>query len=625
MSDDELVRRILEGTVRATGDEFFRELVRNMCTALGISGGLVAAVGPARDQARTLALWDQGRFLDTVVYDLEGTPCKEVIRSGLCHHPNRVRTRYPRDPLLAQMGAESYLGVPLENGAGQVIGHLAFMDTRPMSEEVPHRSIFRIFAARAGAELERVQLQQELADSERRWRDLFEEAPIGYVYEDTQTRFISANRAAQRILGLRPEEVTSTVGLSLVAPTREAYERVHDSLAAEQAGQEKPYIVLELRRKDTGRPVWIHRHSRPEPDGTHTRTMLVDITEQVLAERERNRLQHQNAYLREEIRSEHNFDEIVGRSAALQEVLSRVRQVAPTDATVLILGETGTGKELVARALHASSRRKDKPFIKVNCAALPTGLIESELFGHEKGAFTGALTRRPGRFALAHGGTIFLDEIGDVPLEVQVRLLRVLQEREFEAVGSNTTLRIDVRVIAATNRDLEKAVAAGQFRADLFYRLNVFPIAVPALRDRRDDISLLAPFFVAKHAAKFGKRIDRIPEEALRRLIEYPWPGNVRELENVVERAVILSPEGALVIDPAVLRYEGRESVEANPAPADKTLTIAEAERAHILTILAETAWHIEGDRGAAKILGLHPSTLRSRMKKLGIRRHVSA
>jgi PAS domain S-box-containing protein len=623
-SDDDILRRIFEGTARSTGEEFFRSLVRNLGMAVRTAYAFTAEVNADRKRVRTLAVWGKGRFLDNFEYDLDGTPCEEVIRGELCHHPRDVQAKFPRDLLLVEMGVESFLGVPLLDDEGQVIGHMAVLDTRPMSDEPRRLSIFRIFAARASAELERVRMQRALIESEQRLRDLFDEAPIGYVYEDTQTRFVSANRAAQRILGLRPEEVTSTVGLTLVAPTQEAQERVHDSLKAEQAGQEKPYIVLELRRKDNGKPVWIHRFSRPEPDGKHTRTMLVDITQQVLAERERARLSLHNTYLREEIKGEYNFEEIIGSSAGLRGALAQVKRVAPTDSTVLIQGETGTGKELIARALHSNSRRKDRPLIKLNCAALPAGLIESELFGHEKGAFTGALEKRVGRFALADGGTIFLDEIGDVPMDVQVRLLRVLQEQEFEPVGSPRTLKVDVRVIAATNRDLADAVKKGEFRADLFYRLNVFPILVPPLRERREDVPLLAHYFTAKYSMKIGKRVDAIAEETMRRLQEYPWPGNIRELENVIERAVILSLENKLVIDPAMLAVETRIPAVVDQGRVEGgagVLTAAENERVHILRTLEKTNWRVEGELGAAKVLGLHPNTLRSRMKRLGIRR----
>jgi len=289
--------------------------------------------------------------------------------------------------------------------------------------------------------------------------------------------------------------------------------------------------------------------------------------------------------------------------------------VAPTDSSILINGETGTGKELIARAIHNLSQRKDKPLIKVNCAALPTGLIESELFGHEKGAFTGALSRKIGRFELAHQGTLFLDEIGDLPQEVQIKLLRVLQEQEFERVGGTQTIKVDVRLITATNRDLEKAVAENSFRADLYYRLNVFPIDLPSLSERKEDIPLLVQYFLKKYATKMGKRIETISQETMRQLTAYPWPGNIRELENVIERGVILSPGSILDIEdefllPSSTQLEQRES-----------LTLQEVERNHIIKSLDKTGWVIEGPKGAAKILNLHPNTLRGRMKKLEIKR----
>jgi transcriptional regulator with GAF, ATPase, and Fis domain len=337
-------------------------------------------------------------------------------------------------------------------------------------------------------------------------------------------------------------------------------------------------------------------------------------------EQEKARLQQQNLYLQEEIKSVHNFEEIIGQGPALTAVLDNVRRVAATDATVLITGETGTGKELIARAIHSSSPRKEKPLIKINCAALPAGLVESELFGHEKGAFTGAIARRVGRFELAHGGTIFLDEIGDLPADAQAKLLRVLQEREFDRVGGTAPIQADVRVLAATNRDLLEAVREKTFREDLYYRLSVFPLQLPPLRDRKEDIPPLALFLVNKVAARIGKRIDGIDKGTMRRLIAYPWPGNVRELENVIERAVILAAGPTLEIGADVLPVNVGPPAGEDQTP-EQPATLEAAEREHILHVLGQTGWVVEGSRGAAKVLGLHPNTLRSRMKKLGIRR----
>ncbi len=340
------------------------------------------------------------------------------------------------------------------------------------------------------------------------------------------------------------------------------------------------------------------------------------------------RLEQDSVYLQEEIQREHNFTELVGNSPQLLALLRQVEQVAPTDSTVLIVGETGTGKELVARAIHARGGRQGRPLVKVNCSAISAGLVESELFGHVKGAFTGAIERRIGRFELADGGTIFLDEVGELPPESQVKLLRVLQEREFEPVGSSRTQPVDVRIIAATNRDLEGAVADGRFRADLFYRLNVFPLKVPPLRERREDVRLLVMFFVAQFARKLGKPVPGVTDETIARLTDYDWPGNIRELQNVLERAVILSGTSTLELRSTVLSAPApgagsppaaaRGEAPAAPRPLP---SLEEVERTHILAALDQTGWVIEGPRGAAAVLKLHPNTLRSRLEKLGIKR----
>jgi formate hydrogenlyase transcriptional activator len=327
----------------------------------------------------------------------------------------------------------------------------------------------------------------------------------------------------------------------------------------------------------------------------------------------KDKLAEEKLYLEEEIRTEHNFAEIVGASPAIQKALRQVEIVAPTDSTVLIQGETGTGKELVARAIHNLSRRRDRTFVKINCAAIPTGLLESELFGHEKGAFTGAIARKIGRFELANGGTLFLDEVGDIPLELQPKLLRVLQEQEFERLGSTQTQRVDVRLVAATNLDLQEMVAGRRFRSDLYYRLNVFPLTLPPLRERPEDIPLLVQYFVQQHARKLNRPIRSVPAEAVAALTRYPWPGNVRELANFVERAVLLSPGPELQVSLADLK--------TSAAPPASPATLADAEREHILDVLRQTNWVIGGPSGAAARLGLKRTTLQSKMQKLGIER----
>jgi formate hydrogenlyase transcriptional activator len=348
----------------------------------------------------------------------------------------------------------------------------------------------------------------------------------------------------------------------------------------------------------------------------------------------KDKLAKEKVYLEDEIRTEHNFGEIVGQSASLVRVLKEVETVAPTDSTVLIRGETGTGKELIARALHELSPRRAGTFVKINCAAIPTGLLESELFGHEKGAFTGAIMQKIGRFELADRGTLFLDEVGDIPPELQPKLLRVLQEQEFERLGSTRTIRVNVRIVAATNRDLAQMAADGEFRSDLYYRLNVFPILLPALRERRDDIPRLVRHFAQKVARRMGRRIETIPAEAMEALAQYPWPGNIRELENVIERAVILSPGAELQISLGEVKAAGVGLPSAVPRgalepahngdvghAAAAPVTLDDAERQHILSALQGARWVLGGPNGAAARLAMKRTTLQSKMKKLGISR----
>ena len=506
---EEMLRAIAEGTATVTGRDFFYSLVRHLATALQVRYAFLTECVPDQPgRVRMLAYWKGDRFADNVEYDVAPTPCRFVIEGETVIHHADLQRLFPEDRDLVDIGAQSFLGIPVRDSANKMAGHLAVLDDKPLGETGRAIPVLRAFAARAGAEIERLK----------------------------------------------------------------ADERLRQALAEVEALK--------------------------------------------------NRLHAENVYLQEEIRGEHNFVEMVGGSPALLAALRQVEQVAATDSTVLVLGETGTGKELIARAVHSRSARRDRPLVKVNCSAISAGLVESELFGHVKGAFTGALDRRIGRFELADGGTIFLDEVGDLPLETQVKLLRVLQEREFEPVGSSRTLKVNVRVIAATNRNLEEAVAAGRFRADLFYRLNVFPVRVPPLRDRRGDIPQLVMFFLARFAKEFGRPVEVVSQPTIERLVAYDWPGNIRELQNIIERAAVLSSGRVLELGPDLLPV-GRPvgAVSARPeAPAD-AVTLEEMERRHIRAALERSRWVVEGPAGAAKALGLHPNTLRSRMSRLGITR----
>ena len=386
--------------------------------------------------------------------------------------------------------------------------------------------------------------------------------------------------------------------------------------------------TIEYRCEGPEQDHWFRLFVRPfhAPEVGHVIMVHEDITEfkQLVAAYQhahaelvehQKQLKTTNCYLQDDIESNHGFEDIVGRSPALLSLLGLVEQVAPTDATVLLQGETGTGKELIAHAVHRHSRRSEQPLIKVNCAALPATLIESELFGHEKGAFTGALSHKMGRFEVADGGTLFLDEIGELPLDLQAKLLRVLQDGEFERLGSTTTQQADVRVIAATNRNLMQAIDEGRFREDLYYRLNVFPLTMPPLRERREDIPLLVWAYLTTHQNRIGKHFDEVTPPVMASLVAYEWPGNVRELHNVLERAMILSPGSTLIMD---------KVFELSPSPPDMapgSQRLEDIERAHIQSVLDACNWRIKGAGQAAERLGLHPNTLRSRMKKLGITR----
>jgi formate hydrogenlyase transcriptional activator len=462
---------------------------------------------------------------------------------------------------------------------------------------------------------DRKRAEERIKQDERQLRTIVDFLPQLLVVADAQSRVIYANRAGLEFTGLTLEETVAhpDVWAEIVHPDDLPTVRANIRKFAEGIVSE---AEIRLRRPD-GQYRWILTRNAPLPDAEGRVigwfAAGTDIDDRKHAEQ---RMHDENLALREEVDSASMFEEIVGASPSLRAMLTSVAQVAPTDSTVLITGETGTGKELVARAIHKRSPRAARAFVGVNCAAIPPTLIASELFGHEKGAFTGALQRRAGRFELADGGTIFLDEIGDLPPDTQLALLRVIQEREFERVGSTHPIKVDVRIIAATNRDLKAAIEADAFRTDLFYRLNVFPIEMPPLRERVSDIPLLVAYFVDRYARQAGKTIRRVDKRTLDLVKSYGWPGNVRELQNVIERAVIICDSGTLTVDPHWLSRETAKPVR----PLGDELTAR--ERQMVETALAESRGRVSGPTGAATKLGLHPSTLDSKIRALRIDKH---
>jgi formate hydrogenlyase transcriptional activator len=446
---------------------------------------------------------------------------------------------------------------------------------------------------------------------------LFEFSPDAILVTDVNGRIAEVNPQVERFFGYSRAELLGQP-VEMLIPER--FRKGHPARREEYAAQPRMRpmgIGLELhgRRKDGSEfPVDIMLSPVETGEGKVILSVIRDISEKMRAQEELERRERERRYLEEELYTEHRFEDIIGESTSIRKVLKQVETVAATDVTVLILGETGTGKELVARAIHQLSSRRAHTLVKLNCAAIPTGLLESELFGHEKGAFTGAIAQKVGRLELAHQGTLFLDEVGDLPPELQPKLLRALQDKEIERLGGTRTLPVDVRLVAATNRNLEKMVADREFRSDLYYRLRVFPITIPALRERREDIPLLVRYFVAQHARRMDKQIESIPPEVMKALTKWAWPGNIRELENFIERAVILSKGPSLRVPLAELDVPPEISSEEDA-------TLETKEREHILGILRQTKGVIAGPRGAAARLGMKRTTLNSKLKKLGIER----
>jgi formate hydrogenlyase transcriptional activator len=628
MRHEELIQHLVEGTSAQTGRDFFHALVRSAAMAMGVAGVWVTEYVPERQVLRSIAFWLNGHYVEDYEYGLCGTPCGQVIEQKcLIHYPDRVIELFPDDPDLVKLNAVSYAGIPLLKADGKVLGHLSALDTKPLHFVAEIESVFRIFAARASAELNRIQAESAVRDSEQRFSRLFESAMDAIFELDSCFRISRANASASTLFAIPSENLVDHNLGTLLTP-RSTLKLC--SLVAQELnvpGQDSAWVPggLEAVRSDGSCFPAEGSVSRFELGGEYRFSVILrNVQEQMVAENRLRELEEETAYLHSEIEEYQPFGEIIGESPAIREVVSAVRQVAATPATVLITGETGTGKELVARAIHKASQRATKPFIRVNCAAIPAALCESEFFGHEKGAFTGAVNRRTGRFELAQGGIIFLDEVGELPLELQPKLLRVLQEREYEPVGSSQTRKVDVRVIAATNRDLAAEVAAGRFREDLYYRLNVFPIAVPPLRDRETDIELLAKLLIERYCARIGKARAELTPDCLRRLRSYHWPGNVRELENVIERAVIIARDQTLCLR-NVLPLESLQPARVSKSDSSRKVRtkreLREMERETLVQALERAGWKVAGEQGAARALGVPPSTFASRMKALQIER----
>ena len=634
------LKNIMEGTSGETGENFFVALVTHLAQAMDVPAAWVTKYVSEHKRMKTLAFWLDGELLPELDTSVQGTPCGVVLEEGKeLRVLDEVCGEFPDDPDLKPLGMVSYMGIPFKDHNGVVTGHLAVFDRKSLRNRDNAFLTMRIFAARAAAELHRLQAEAKVIERERKLSRLLDTAPDVIVELDDTLSIKLVNRAARVAFGVEKDNVTGApLSKFLSAESYENLQRACEQLATRKQSAAPIWVpeILTVRSVDCSEfPAEATLSCIRDTDSPIFILILRNINGRLEAEQKIKSLNRETERLKEEIRSLGNFTDILGTSLPLMRVLKDVDQVAETDATVLIHGETGTGKELIARAIHEGSRRKNEPLVRINCAAIPEGLMESEFFGHEKGSFTGATQKKTGRFALADGGTVFLDEVGELNLDIQAKLLRVLQEGEFESVGSTRTVKVDFRVIAATNRDLNKAVGEGTFREDLFFRLNVFPLVLPPLREREDDVVLLAQSSIDKVSRQLGRQVKPLSSTDISRLKNYYWPGNIRELQNVIERAVITAENGQLnftralpeSVDDTTLKASAKEPVDAagtNNSHIRTAVQMVDLERENMRKALAATGWRVAGEKGAARLLGMAPSTVNSRLKALGLKRQRS-
>jgi transcriptional regulator with GAF, ATPase, and Fis domain len=608
-----------------TGEEFFRELVKGISNALHVDAVWVAEYHREQNSMTTMAFLFAGNFVSNFTYLIDGTPCETVINSrSLVHYPQNILTLFPRDhKMFRKFNGESYVGASLHDINGEVIGNVAILNSQPLTLTDDITAIIRTIKSRAESELQRLRREKEIVNREYQLRGLINGVQDLLINLNGTGKIVMLNAVAESALAV---DDSRSIGLHI------------SSFLTESARSKLLTLIEGLNNRVNEGYLWI-----PEPlefnalngerflaEGTISRYELDQKVFYTLVLRNQNErtagniseLIGETEYVRGELEDIKDANQLVGDSSAMKRLLQNVYMVAHTDATVLIHGETGTGKELVARHIHQISNRKNKPMVTVNCGAIPPSLMESEFFGHTKGAFTGATSERKGRFQMADGGTVFLDEIGELPLDLQVKLLRVIQESEFEPVGSSRTIKVDVRIIAATHRNLFELTRENKFREDLYYRLNVFPVEVPPLRERGDDVILIASTFIHKFSKRFNRKVSALTDEQIRLLKQYHWPGNIRELQNIIERSVILSSNGSLDFN-GILSLPVTAKAAANADVSDRILTkdeFLEFEKQNLLRALKAANWKVSGKDGAAQLLKMVPSTLSSRINALGIK-----
>jgi PAS domain S-box-containing protein len=622
-----LLQALDEGTASYTGDAFFEELVKNFAKLLNTKGAWITEYDRSDNRLNALAFWLDGKFIKDYNYSVRGTPCEYVIdEKRILHIPENVIQLYPNDPDLRPLNAISYMGAPLIDTGGQVLGNLAILDDKVLPEKEQTFLLFRIFSARASAELQRTRSNRVILERERRL-SLLINSIMDAVIEFDQSFIIQAvNKAAEKTFKRSPDTLLMKNLSGLLSA--ESFKKVSDlcdKLCVLPDGNQFIWVSGGLQATCNQRDLFEAEAtmSRYELDGKPFYSLILrNISDKLTAQKRIDSLQAETNYLRNEVFSSSRLDITTGKSPQFKKVLQQAAQVAYTDATVLLTGETGTGKELMAKHIHETSRRKDKPFIKLNCAGIPPSLIESELFGHVKGAFTDASEKRDGRFTLAHQGTLFLDEVGELPISLQPKLLRVLQEGEFEPVGSSVTIHSDVRIIAATNRDLPEMIRNQKFREDLYYRLNIFPIQLPPLRDRIKDLKPLVNSFLDNFCQQYNKEVQPPGQLEWEILQSYHWPGNIRELQNILERAVITSQNGTLNLlellpDVHIPNKMYHKASTDSEYQILNEAAIKDFEKTNMIRALNKCEGRVSGNDGAAALLGIPATTFYSRMKAL--------
>jgi PAS domain S-box-containing protein len=626
--DTGVLEIILKETQARIGQDYFRAISRNLAESLDCWGCWVTEYFPESRHMVALAFWAEGGYIEHYEYDVDGTVCAPAVdEARLYHVGDNLIDMFPESDLIVSKRAVSYIGSPILDTRGKVIGLVGVMDTKPLTDKVKI-SIFELFVERATAELNRLRMQNEIEVREEQFRLLVHSALDGILLLDRNLEIVRANESAARIFGGDREAMTGESLLRLLTEsTRDRIGALAATLRKDPSTRKSLFLQDDLCAHRFDRSEFRFEGSIslfPIRETPHFCLIIRDLNDAIESAERIRALTRETQALRESVRDLAGEIRIIGDCTPMRNLVSHIDRVARTHSSVLIRGETGSGKELVARAIHEKSSRCHHQLVCVNCAALPENLIESELFGHAKGAFTGAEADRNGRFSQADGGTLFLDEIGELPLGAQAKLLRVLQAGEFERLGSSQTFSADVRVIAATHRNLTEMVESGSFREDLFFRLNVFPLNVPPLRERGEDIIQLANATLAKLSKRMGRRIEPLDSDSTELLMRYDWPGNVRQLQNTLERALILSDGDRLdlaKVMPVSTRTRSKSTGAQIPSN-DTVFTVEELramEKANIERALRASDGRVSGEQGAAQLLGLKPTTLTSRIKKFGL------